>query len=75
MGPQIQPRTAHGDLPLTPQQLKVWALMARGLTNKEICRELGLGDGTVRAHTSEVLRRTGTGCRVKAALQWHGIAA
>jgi DNA-binding NarL/FixJ family response regulator len=49
---------------LTERQLTVLSLMARGLTNKEICGVLGIAEGTVKAHvaaifdTLEVTNRT-----------------
>jgi DNA-binding NarL/FixJ family response regulator len=44
---------AHG---LTQRQLEVLALLARGLPNKLIARELGLSEGTVKVHLLAIFR-------------------
>ena len=44
------------DLGLTERQRQVLALMAQGKSNKLICRELGLAEGTVKIHVTAVLR-------------------
>jgi DNA-binding NarL/FixJ family response regulator len=44
---------------LTARELEVARLVARGLTNKEVARELGLSDGTVKLHVHNVLRKLG----------------
>jgi DNA-binding NarL/FixJ family response regulator len=41
---------------LTPRQLDVLALLVQGKPNKAICRELGLAEGTVKAHTAAIFR-------------------
>jgi DNA-binding NarL/FixJ family response regulator len=41
---------------LSPRQTQVLRLMIRGLPNKEICRELGLSENTVKIHIGSVLR-------------------
>jgi DNA-binding NarL/FixJ family response regulator len=43
----------HG---LTQRQLDVLALLARGLPNKRIARELGLSEGTVKVHLLAIFR-------------------
>jgi len=44
------------DLDLTKRQLDVLALLVQGKPNKAICRELGLAEGTVKAHTAAIFR-------------------
>ena len=44
------------DLGLTERQLDVLALMAQGKSNKQICRELGLAEATVKIHVTAILR-------------------
>ena len=44
------------DLDLTKRQLDVLALLVQGKPNKVICRELGLAEGTVKAHTAAIFR-------------------
>ncbi|WP_308874532.1 response regulator transcription factor [Thiothrix subterranea] len=41
---------------MTPRQRDVIRLMARGLPNKSIARELNCSDGTVKLHVSAILR-------------------
>jgi DNA-binding NarL/FixJ family response regulator len=49
------PATAHG-LGLTPRQTEVLGLLARGLPNKLIARELGLTEATVKVHLLAIFR-------------------
>jgi DNA-binding NarL/FixJ family response regulator len=44
---------------LTAREHEVAMLVARGLTNKEVARELGLTDGTVKLHVHNILRKLG----------------
>lgn len=55
-------------LGLSPRQLEVLELIARGKPNKIICDELGLAERTVKAHVTEVLRALGVSSRTQAAL-------
>ncbi len=55
-------------LGLSPRQLEVLQLIARGMPNKIICDELGLAERTVKAHVTEVLRALGVSSRTQAAL-------
>ena len=42
---------------LTPQQLRVLMMIRQGKLNKQIAHELQVGDSTVKAHVSEILRK------------------
>ena len=56
---RIGDTTLGRDLPvhgLTQRQLDVLALLARGLPNKLIARELGLSEGTVKVHLLAIFR-------------------
>ena len=44
------------------------ALLLRGMTNKLICRELGLAEGTVKIHISAILKLLGVANRTQAVL-------
>jgi DNA-binding NarL/FixJ family response regulator len=55
-------------LGLSPRQLEVLQLIARGMPNKIICDQLGLAERTVKAHVTEVLRALGVSSRTQAAL-------
>ncbi len=52
---------------LTPQELAVLALVAQGLTNRQIALKLYLGEGTVRNYVSSVLSKIGASNRAEAA--------
>ena len=49
-------RPASSELGLTQRQREVLALLARGLPNKRIARELGLSEGTVKVHLLSIFR-------------------
>jgi len=53
---------------LTPRELDVLRLIARGSSNKQIAAQLNLSLGTVKGYVSIVLRKTGAGDRTQAAL-------
>lgn len=55
---------------LTDRERDVLALLARGLSNHEIGRELFVSEGTVKAHLSALLARLGVDNRVRAAVIW-----
>ena len=52
---------------LTERERQVLALIAEGMTNKEIAQQLSLSHGTVRVYVSHVLAKLGVGNRTEAA--------
>lgn len=54
------------DHPLSPRELEVLQLTARGLTNKEIAYRLNLSERTVQYHLRSVFNKTGTNSRTEA---------
>jgi len=52
---------------LTHRQLEVLRLMAQGNSNKEIARELGISENTVRVHISAIIRALDATNRTEAA--------
>lgn len=57
MGHGRSKRGSRNKLELTIRQQKLIELVAQGLTNKEISKELGLSEYTVRNHISRILRQ------------------
>ena len=53
---------------LSPREGDVLALLAQGLSDKAIARELGITDGTARVHVREILRKLDVSNRTQAAL-------
>lgn len=56
-------------LRLAPRHIKVAALMADGLRNKDIAQHLGITEGAVKVYVSEVYAITGLDSRLKIT-QW-----
>ncbi|WP_349357965.1 response regulator transcription factor [Stappia sp.] len=54
---------------LTPQQLKVLRMLCDGLLNKQIAYELQVGETTVKAHVSEILRKLNVFSRTQAVIE------
>lgn len=54
---------------LTPQQLKVLRMLCDGLLNKQIAFELQVGETTVKAHVSEILRKLNVFSRTQAVIE------
>jgi DNA-binding NarL/FixJ family response regulator len=44
---------------LTPREHQVALLVARGLSNKEVARALGLSHGTVKTHVHNIFQKVG----------------
>lgn len=53
---------------LTPRETEIIKLVAKGLSNKNIARELGISEPTIKAHLSSILSKTGLQTRTQAAL-------
>jgi two-component system, NarL family, response regulator LiaR len=53
---------------LSERELDVLRLLARGLANKEISRDLGIAEKTVKTHVSSILGKLGVQSRTQAAL-------
>jgi DNA-binding NarL/FixJ family response regulator len=54
---------------LTPQQIRVLQMICNGLLNKQIAYELSVGETTVKAHVSEVLRKLNVSSRTQAVIE------
>lgn len=64
--------SAPGEAPwlaaLTPRETDVLRATARGLSNKEIARELDLAEVTIKLHLSTIFRKIGVRSRTEAAM-------
>jgi DNA-binding NarL/FixJ family response regulator len=58
--------SSNADAPLTPRQLDVLKCLIQGKSNKEIGRELGLSEATVKAHLAAVFRALNVDNRTEA---------
>ncbi len=60
---------------LSPREQEILRLIARGASNKEIGRDLGIAETTVKIHVQHVLRKLGLSSRVQAAVyaSEHGL--
>lgn len=54
---------------LTPQQLRVLAMLREGLLNKQIAFELQVGNSTIKKHVSEILRKLQVNSRTQAVIE------
>ena len=74
VGNAVSGRRAAGALSpealgLTVRQSQVLRLIAKGASNKVICRELGLAERTVKAHVTAVFRALKVSSRTQAAVE------
>jgi DNA-binding NarL/FixJ family response regulator len=54
---------------LTPQQVRVLQMLRQGLLNKQIAYDLGVGETTIKAHVSEILRKLKVSSRTQAVIE------
>src|SRR3954447_7749671 len=62
------PPTDPGMARLTGQERRILVLIGEGLTNRQIAKELGLAEKTVKNYVSSLLAKLGFGSRTQAAL-------
>jgi DNA-binding CsgD family transcriptional regulator len=75
MHPAVRRRSGHhrarphsGPAGLSPREIEVLRLVARGLSSREIAEQVTLSTNTVRNHKERIYAKTGTGNRVAASL-------
>ena len=66
---RLMTRLATPSSRLTPRELEVLAAVARGLSNREVARELFLSEATVKSHLVQVFDRLGVRSRTAAVAQ------
>ncbi|MBA7566328.1 Transcriptional regulatory protein LiaR [subsurface metagenome] len=54
---------------LTPREIEILRLAAKGMSNKDIAGELFLGLRTVKAHFTNIFNKMGCGCRTDAIIK------
>ena len=64
--PSLEPPRAVAEL--TPREQEVLALLARGLSNPEICKELVISDATAKTHVAHILQKLDLRDRVQAVI-------
>lgn len=72
--PGIGAASREGDLAarvasLTRQQLRVLNMVRQGMLNKQIAHELGVGETTIKAHVSEIMRKLNVVSRTQAVIE------
>jgi DNA-binding NarL/FixJ family response regulator len=66
--PTHKPDVPAGAEPLTRREREVAALLARGLSNREIAEALVIGERTAEMHVSNILGKLGLASRAQAAV-------
>ena len=56
--------------PLSPRESEILALVAKGLSNKEVSNNLGISIGTVRIHLNHIYEKLHVRCRTDAAVRY-----
>ena len=69
LAPAPLSRPQHLPEPLPERELEVLALLAQGLTNREIAGRLHLAEGTVKNYVTNILGKIGARDRTQAALR------
>ena len=66
--PALRVVNSHGANLLTPREEQVVALVADGLTNRDVARELGLSEHTVKKYLFRIFDKVGVSSRVELVL-------
>lgn len=64
--PELEGRSGHMKDDLTPRECDIMHLVARGSSNREIARELGIGEETVKTYMRTILPKLGANDRAHA---------
>lgn len=68
-GPSREADLAARVASLTRQQLRVLQMVRQGMLNKQIAHELGVGETTIKAHVSEIMRKLNVVSRTQAVIE------
>jgi len=76
LGTRVQPAVSEDD-GLSAREVQILTLVARGLSNREIGRELSISEHTAANHVRSILRKTGCSNRTEATsyAHRHGLVA
>ena len=66
-------RDVRGRTGLTPRELEILTAVSRGLSNREVGKELFLSDQTVKFHLHRIYRKLGVANRTEATGVAHGL--
>jgi NarL family two-component system response regulator LiaR len=64
--PFVQNTKKREDLGITPRELEILELIARGMSNREIAQKLFVSENTVKTHSSRVFDKLGAKRRTQA---------
>lgn len=71
---ETSPRPVHTTLSgLSPRELEIYALVARGLSNAEIASQEHISEATVKTHVSSILRKLELRSRTQLAAHANGL--
>jgi DNA-binding CsgD family transcriptional regulator len=73
-GSFVRNAAAIASLGLTDRECEVLALLAEGITNKEIARRLDVSPNTVKTHASRLYEKLGAGRRTEAVRKARDLA-
>ncbi|MCT7960550.1 response regulator transcription factor [Laspinema sp. D1] len=71
--PLRKPNVPLGWQELSPRELEVLRLIAKGASNREIAQKLYITEGTVKNHVTHILNRLNLRDRTQAAIVAHGV--
>jgi two-component system, NarL family, nitrate/nitrite response regulator NarL len=60
---------------LSRRECEIAVLVARGMSNKEVARELGLSNGTVKIHVHSIFQKLGAKSRYSLIIQGEPLSA
>src|SRR5207302_6983708 len=66
--PALTPAPPTAIAELTPREHEVFQLLARGLSNSEICEQLVISEATAKTHVARILQKLDLRDRVQAAI-------